>query len=404
MATTTFVVSLHDPDVLNRHESVGCLRRLGIVLLLIGAGLLFMAWSLSETGRGQPRAPIVLLAVGSMTLLGGAFCALVHGGAFLDRREKVEVRWWKAAGLGRRQGKSFAGADRVTIGVDSGGADSPTTYPVRLAGPAGIEALALDKPADYQQARATGEQVARFLDLPLHDHSAGVPVVRQPAELDEPLRSRLRRTNGLPPLPTAPPDPRARVDQASNGLRIEIAGAGVSAVGWIPVGFAAVFSAIVGANLLPALLRGGWSPSLGLGLLFVLAPLLLTLKGAGSQVLRRTVIEASRLGLRVEMVHWLTRKTVEIPADEIEELILLRLDAPGGLPGKESAEAWEWSLEHGRTSDGRALPKAPRWLWRLAQTPGILARSDRVSVTVAAGLPPEELAYLHGLLLRALVG
>ncbi|HPS79008.1 MAG TPA: hypothetical protein PLS53_12695, partial [Thermoanaerobaculaceae bacterium] len=380
-----------------------CLRRLGIVLLLFGAGLLFTAWKLVEARSGQPRATIVLLAVGTMALLGGGFCAFVRGGAFLDRREKVEVTWWRAAGLGRRKAMSFAGVDRVTIEKESGGSDSPTTYPVRLAGSAGIEALVLDKPSDYQQARATGEQVARFLDLPLHDHSAGIPVVRQPARLDEPLRSRLHRTGELPPLPSAPPDPRARVERTSDGLRIEIAGAGVSAVGWIPVGFAAVFSTIVGANLLPALLRGGWSPFLGLGLLFVLAPLLLTLKGAGSQVLRRTVIEANRLGLRVEMVHWLTRQRVAIPADELEELILPRLDAPGIPLGKETAEVWKWSLDRGRLPDGGAVPKPLNWLWRLAQTPGILARSDRVSVTLAAGLPPEELAYLHGMLVRALV-
>jgi hypothetical protein len=402
MATTTFEVSPHDPDVLDKRESTGCLRRLGFGLLLAGSACLFGLWKAFEAGKATSAVATVLVVLGALLLLAGGFCTLVRGGTHLDRRQKVEVSWWRVLGLGRRKETPFAGCDRVTIEKDTGDSDSPTTYPVRLAGPAGVEGLAVDKPSDYQQARVAGERVARFLDLPLHDSSAGMTTVRQPAELDEPLRARLRRTGGAPPLPSAPPDPRARIEETSDGLRIEIAGAGATAVGWIPVALATVFSIVVGLSILPSLLRGGPSVFLLIGALFVLAPLLLTLKGAGTTVLRRTVVVASRLALRVEGHAWLTRTTVEIPADELEELILLRLDAPSLPPGQGDAEVWKWSLDHGRMPDGRQAPGALRWLWRLASTPGILARSDRASVVIGTGLPPEELAYLHGRLLRAL--
>lgn len=402
MAATTFEVSPHDPDVLDKRESTGCLRRLGLGLLLAGSACLFGLWKAFEAGKVTSAAATVLVVLGALLLLAGGFCTLVRGGTHLDRRQKVQVSRWRVLGLGRRTQTPFAGSDRVTIEKDSGDSDSPTTYPVRLAGPAGVEGLALDRPSDYQQARAAGERVARFLDLPLHDGSAGVVTVRQPAELDEPLRSRLRRTGGPPPLPSAPPDPRARLEQTPDGLRIEIDGAGATAVGWIPVGLAAVFSVIVGLSILPSLLRAGPSLFLAVGVLFVLAPLLLTLKGAGTTVLRRTVVVAGRLALRVEQHAWLTRTAVEIPADELEELVLLSLDAPKLPPGKGDAEVWKWSLDHGRMPDGREAPQALRWLWRLATTPGILARSDRTSIVIGAGLPFEELAYLHGRLLRAL--
>lgn len=402
MAATTFEVSPHDPDVLDKRESTGCLRRLGFGLLLTGTVCLILLWKAHEAGKATSPVTVVLVLLAVLPLLGGAFCVLVRGGTYLDRRQKVQVSWWRAPGFGRRKETPFAGSDRVTIEKDSGDSDSPTTYPVRLAGPAGVEGLVLDRPSDYQQARANGERVARFLDLPLHDGSAGVVTVRQPTELDEPLRSRLRRTGGPPPLPPAPPDPRARVEQTPEGLRVEIAGPGATAIGWLPVGLAAVFSIIVGLSILPSLLRAGPSLFLAIGVLFVLAPVLLTLKGAGTTVLRRTVVVASRLALRVEQHAWLTRTTVEIPADELEELVLLSLDAPKLPPGQGDAEVWRWSLDHGRMPDGREAPQALRWLWRLATTPGIVARSDRVSIVIGAGLPPEELAYLHGRLLRAL--
>lgn len=112
--------------------------------------------------------------------------------------------------------------------------------------------------------------------------------------------------------------------------------------------------------------------------------------------------EAGPFGLRIEAVFLLGRRVVEIPPEELEELILLKPEAPR-LPSEQaSAEEWKWSLDHGRMPDGTEAPRALRWAWRLAGTQGILARSDRQSVTFAAGLPPDELAYLHALLLRAL--
>lgn len=317
---TVFVVS-SDRDVLDKREPTGCLRRLGIGLVVAGGGWLVLLLKAHEADRLAGAG--CLVAAGVLALVAGAFCLLVRGGTHLDRRRRVQVSWWSVLGLGRRQETSFAGCDRVEIEKDSGDSDSPTTFPVRLAGPEGVEPLPLDAPTDYQQARRAAEAVARFLSLPLHDRSAGEVVVRQPAELDEPLRARLRRTGGPPHLPPAPTAPKARVEQTHEGLR-------------------------------------------------------------------------------VEQVFLLGRKVLEIPADELEELVLLRPDAPPLPEGAASAEQWRWSLEHGRMPDGREAPRALRWAWRLAGSQGIAARSDRVSLTFGAGLPAEELAYLHALLLREL--
>lgn len=396
---TVFVVS-SDRDILDKREPTGCLRRLGVGLVVLGGGWLALMLKAHEAGRLAGGAGC-LVAAGGLALLAGAFCLLVRGGTHLDRRRRVQVSWWSVLGLGRRKETPFAGCDRVEIEKDSGDSDSPTTFPARLAGPEGVEPLRLDAPTDYQPARRAAEAVARFLSLPLHDRSAGEVVVRQPAELDEPLRARIRRTGGPPGLPQPPASPKARTEQTHEGLRVEIVGAGPSAAAWLPVGCAVLFAAFVGLTFWSGATRSPRPLVIAVGV-FVAVPILAALGTAVRHVLQRTVVVAGRLGLRVEQAFLLGRKVIEIPADELEELVLLRPDAPPMPEGAASADEWRWSLEHGRMPDGREAPRVARWAWRLAGSQGIAARSDRVSVTFGAGLPPEELAYLHALLLREL--
>lgn len=395
---TVFTVG-SDPDTLEKIESTGCLRRLGAVLT--GLGVIWLALLFKAHEAGKVDLLSAWLVPGGLLLAGGVFCLLVRGGSYLDRRRQVEVSWWNVAGWGRRKETSFAGCARVELEKDSGDGDSSTTYPVRLAGAEGVSALRVDADTDYQAARRAGEAVARFLSLPLYDRSAGELVVRLPAELDEPLRSRLRRTGGPPPLPSPPATPKARIERTPDGQHIEIVGAGSTHVAWLPVGCTLLFAALVLSSGWSIIARSPWPLAVAVAA-FLALPLIESLRSAARHVLRRTVIVAGPFGLRIEAVFLLGRRVVEIPPEELEELILLKPEAPR-LPSEQaSAEEWKWSLDHGRMPDGTEAPRALRWAWRLAGTQGILARSDRQSVTFAAGLPPDELAYLHALLLRAL--
>jgi hypothetical protein len=396
---TLFVVG-SDGDILERREGTGCLRRFGIALALAGAG--WMAFTLKAREAGRLDHLALSLAPGALLLALGVFCLFVRGGAHLDRRRRIQVSWWNALGFGRRRETSFAGCDRVEIGKHSGDSDSPTTYPITLAGPEGVKPLRLDAPADYQRARRSAEGVARFLSLPLHDRSAGETLVRQPAELDEPLRTRLRRTGGAPDLPPEPAVRKATVQQTNDGLRVETVGPGPTVAAWLPVVFAGAFAVIVGFTFWRGLRYSPKTFAVALGV-FMALPILSALRIALRNVLQRTVVMAGHMGLRVEQAFLLGRKVTEIPADELEELILLKPGAPRLPAGSAGAEEWKWSLEHGRMPDGTEAPRLVRWAWRLARSQGLLARSDRVSVTFGAGLPPDELAYLHALLLRALV-
>ncbi len=85
--------------------------------------------------------------------------------------------------------------------------------------------LLIDAPTDYQEARSTGEFLARFLQRSLEDISTGKRVVRDPEHLDESLRERVRRTQeDVRSLPPPPLEMRSKIEQTGEGVEIEIPG------------------------------------------------------------------------------------------------------------------------------------------------------------------------------------
>ena len=55
-----------------------------------------------------------------------------------------------------------------------------------------------------------------------------------------------------------------------------------------------------------------------------------------------------------------------------------------------------------RLPDGRPMPKILVSLMKLAESPGIIARSDTASAQFGQGLSEDELKYLHALIKKTL--
>lgn len=394
-----FAVSATDPDVLERPLSPH-LRRAGLALLVVG-GLLLAGARVAGSDR-LPEWVFPLLASGSALAAVGAALALLRGGQQLDRRRHVRRSWWSLLGLGHASETTLSGCDRVVVERHRGDSDSPTTYPVRLAG-AGRD-ITLVCPTDGLEARRAGERLARFLALPLHDFSCGQAVVRQPGELDESLRSRLRRTGGPPSLTLTLANPVARVERTDEGWRVEWAGAGPTALAWLPLGAGLALAAVVTATVVASTgTRPLPSPIVPL---VVLATLVASSLLAAGKVVRRTVVLAGPRRLRVERVMVLGREVVDIPADELEELTFVRppVAPPGESPacGPVGCDARKTALDPAPAPPGAGPAAHSRWLGRLLGAGALAARSDRAEVVFGAGLPAEELVHVHALLLRAL--
>ena len=388
-------------DVLESRSGIGCQIAIGLPLALAGGTvLLIVSRALPAAGRQGADASgvVVMAAFGAGALLLGALLLFGRSGQRIDRAARVHVAW-SSLGLPLRcKETSLARYDRVTIELDSSG-DGPSDYPVRIAGPDGVEPIRLAAPSSHASARLTAEEVARLLRLPVEDSSSGQTVRREADHLDETLRERLR-AGERPPSPALPAAPlRTRVTPGADGLTIEL--------DRLRPPFAACLEtvALVGFLVMTISTLGRllWSPGARPFVLVVaglFAVLALARIAAGTRLATRVV--AGPASLRVEERFLLRRVVIEIPIDELEELELRRRPTRAHPPRGPRSREMEQVVTIGRLPDGRPLPAWVDRLARLVPTPGITARSDRVAVTFFERVPEEELRYLHALLLRAI--
>ncbi|MHB8909703.1 MAG: hypothetical protein ACYDAA_12590 [Syntrophales bacterium] len=402
-----FLQTGSDPDVIERKSGGGVLTFFGIPFFLAGLWVFLIGLGLGPTqaSGGFPGSAAAVLVGLIFTAIGG-MVIFGRSGLIIDRRENRVVQWQGLLVPLRRTVRPLDSFDGVRIDCNRG--DKTTTYPVQLRkGSDARGAITIEAPADYQRARRSAETLARFVRMPLEDHSSGKPVIRDPDHLDESLRERVRRLGeeqGF--FPPQPVPMRTKVEQTVDGVILSIPhptfGMGRRfrlVVALIVAGFAALV-------VLPALLSLPMPPPvqyliIGFVLFFsVLLPLGAALRSsAGSS--RVTV---TRAFLRVEEGRTGKNKTIEIPADELEELeyadrraMLNALDMSGMKKLKDFGDTGT-----PRLPDGRPVPKIVLKLARLVPSHGITARSDRAAVTFGKGLPDEELAYLHFLVRKIL--
>lgn len=137
---------------------------------------------------------------------------------------------------------------------------------------------------------------------------------------------------------------------------------------------------------------------------FILGPLWAFLRYVHREARRSTLITLTPALLRVEERSGGKSTVTEIPANELEELDLPPSKGRGG------SVAWPSRLpkydlpETGidRLPDGRPMPRILVSLMKRLKSPGITARSDTAWVQFGAGLPEEELHYLHALMKKIL--
>jgi hypothetical protein len=388
------------PDALEVRSGSGCLRTIGAVTVVVGGAIAAAALGVVPVaGRETADRSVlaVMAAMGAMLGLPGLALLLARGGLRVDRTAGTVVWWW---GLGvplRRRETALSPFDRVAIGRErrSEGSD---VYPVRLAGPGGIEPFTVVTPTSARQAQLAAEDLGKLLRFPVDDDSSGTTVRREADRLDETVRERLR-SGGRPPAPALPAAPlRSRVTPGPDGLTIELERLRLPVAAIVEVLVTVVFLVIVGDTL------GGLlgSPDA--------RPVVLVVAGGIALLLAVRLVAAMRLGtrvtidrmtLRVEERTLLKRTVVEIPLDELESLELPRRLAGSAAQPHEPDEL-EQALESGRLPDGRPMPSWGARLLALVPTHGIRAGSDRVTVTFLDRLPEAELRYLHALLLQAI--
>jgi len=390
-----------DPDILETRSGGGCMMLFGLPFLLAGLFVITAALRLIPIEGDLPW--YFGVPFGSIFVLAGAGLMLGRSGMIIDRRQKTIVQWWGLLVSMKRTEHPLDPYSRVTLGRESRGSGKSRTivFPVKLEAAGEVEAIEIRAPLIYEEGRKVAEQLAKFLNRPLVDTSSGQAVPREPDQLDESLRERMRRTHEKAEWAEPPYGSKIQVHDEADGKMFELPPPGVGLPNFLQAGMALIFVGCVGFFFLRPLLLLPMPPLLRyiflgfIGLFFILVPILSGARGLLGPKGKKVRVLVSRTSLRVEERGLLRTKTSEIPMDQLEELVLPEMN-PNLAPDR-------------KLPDGTTLPPSPRMmavgqlLSKLIRNPGIIARSDRLTLEFGKGLTKEELIFLHAAIKKLII-
>jgi hypothetical protein len=403
-----------DAGTIELRSGGGCLSVFGMPFLL--AGLFVMQIPLGiipvTYDRSNAWMPLFFLIFGGVFTTVGAGLVFGRSGIIIDRTRGRIVQWWGLLVPMKRTETMLDGISHVEMNFSEGDSDTTDSWPVRLSGEGIPKSIDVAHPLSFTEARRVAEELSRFLRKPLADSSTGERVTRDPDHLDESYRDRARRTGeAAAVVPPEPPGMRTRVERTGEGYVFHIPGPPLSGLHYLPVLFPLAFAGAVAWFFLPALLTlpmPDWIRYFFLGfigLFFIAGPVvsaLLSVLRLKNQFERITVTKAF---LRVEALKQGKRSAVEIPVDELEDLV-----APTTRVLMDTVEvAGMKKIPLGNTGttrmpDGRPVPRFLLSLLKMKGSKGILARSDKTAVEFAGGLDEAEAAYLVALIRRVITG
>lgn len=400
-----------DQATLEIRSGGGCLSIFGLPFLL--AGLFVMQIPLGiipMEGAPGGLTSIFVILFGAVFAAVGAALVFGRNGIILDRGRGRILQWYGLLVPMKRTEYLLDAVDQVEMNFSSGDSDSPATWPIKLSGRSIAKPISILQPASFTEARQLAEELSRFLYKPLVDSSTGEKITRDPDHLNEPYRDRARRTGERAiSLPPEPSNKRSRMERTSEGLIIHIPESQKNVLHYIPVIMPLIFAGIVAWFFLPSLLARGICNSfqyilLGIIFLFFTIPVgsaLLRMRNLKNQFERITVTKSF---LRLESLKQNKNTTVEIPIEELEDLVAPTTeDAIKAIemPGIKKVPLVNTGIP--RMPDGRPVPRLLLSLMKMAGSRGIIARSDKTVMEFAGGLDEAEAAWLFALIRQTIV-
>jgi len=382
-----------DPDILETRVGGGCLMLFGLPFLL--AGLFVIAASVKLIPI-QGNLPWYFgIPFGAIFAAAGAALMFGRTGMTIDRRQKTILKWWGLLAPMKRTEYPLDQYSRVTLGRESRSSGDSTTivFPVKLEGAGSTPAIEIEAPQLYPAGRQLAEKLARFLNRPLVDTSSGQAIAREPDQLDESLRDQARQTPAKTDWAELPYGSKIEIHDELGAKVFVLPPPGLTFTSYLQMLMALVFASLVTFFFvipltqlpMPAPLRYLF---LGfIGTFFILAPILSGARALISSARKRVRVLVSREFLRVEDPGLFRKKAAQIPAAELEELVLPEVDLSPLLVQK--------------LPDGTTLPQSQRmmaagnFLSKLTRTAGITARSDKATLEFGQGLSKDELRYLQ---------
>ena len=381
-------------DVLEARRGGGPLMLFGLPFFLAGLFVMLLSLGLIPLKGGGPPWFIGVPFGAVFATVGGAFL-FGRAGISIDTAGHTVTTWWGALGFRKNTVHDLDAIEHVTLRkeVRRSKNSTYTVYPVRLAGlekPIGIEG-----PRDYKEARALAEETAKFIGKNILDSSSGEEVERDVEGLDESLRERARRTAEIVEMPDAPENMRSECRIEGRQIIVDLPAGGFNPATRVMLVMGLVIPVFVLLVFVRPILKEAGMPTpikyilVGfITLFFIIGPLVMMFtKGLGASRSSTRII-ASPDCLQHERKGLVFKKVTQIPADELEELVL-----PGGGNLNEAEQAIDQS---------QAPDAAKAILKSLARSRkrGIIARSDKISLEFGNELPAEELRWIHSVIAK----
>jgi hypothetical protein len=371
--------------------------------LLIGMGILRLDNAEEVPWWGWPV----------MVLMGLVFIGVGGGVAFgrkwtvIDAGRGAIMRRWGLLVPMQTEELSLHDYQGVALRFAAGDSDTVDRYPVVLTACGGRD-LTLYSPPEYAAARERAVHVAGMLRLPLEDATTDHAAVLPPERVEETLQQRLHADEGEPAGVPRPATLRSQVDESDGTLRIVLPGPKFHPARLLELLIPLAILACVGPGLL-AFFRQTETPEavqaafVGCGtLFFVLIPLVDVTRAAAQSRSSHSRVTVTARSVLFDERRGRHGQATRIPIGEIVDL---------------DYSTAETAMASARSRARRALGAAdtgsvgaatgPAWLERLnrlARGKGVTVKSTRGLFSFGAGLPDEEIRYLHSLVRRTLQG
>jgi hypothetical protein len=402
------------PDTLEIREGGGCLSLFGVPFFLAGCFVTLIGLGVVPV---RNAADLPRWAWPLIVTLGLAFVA-VGGGLVFGRRwivldtgrSRVTKRWGLLIPFRTEGEHPLQDYDAVVLRFEAGDSDSADTFPVALRKRDGGADLRLSSSTAYENSRQAAAQVARFLAFPLVDAATDHEIIVDADRADAALADRARRAQGAADRPARPLRMRSQVQESATQVRIIIPGSGFRVLSLLGIVIPVGILSYAAPALLEFFDQTHTPPAVQIAFLgflvlfFGLVPIFGSVRSLIAGVRGHTRITASPDGLAIEeQGAWRVHRS-EFPAKDI-------LDLDYGTAG-DAADAVRRTAERKASEAGARISattrnRALRWavaLSRTAKSNGITAKTRRGLFTFGAGLPDDEIRYLHGMMREALIG
>lgn len=342
------------------------------------------------------------LALGAMgvvfTLVGGHL-ALGRRWIIVDtRRARIVQQWGLLVPLQTTE-RRLDDFEHVVLHLEQGDADTSDRFPVLLTSASGQTEIRLSSATTYEDARRQAAYLATFLQWPLEDRTTEHHEVLTPDTVNLPWVERRRELLIVDNVPR-PFHLSSQITRTSTGVMIVIPGRGFHPASLIGVVILFMIVLFVAPGLF-RFLRTTETPDVvgcvifsPLMLFFVVLPLVEVVNAIARARRGRTTLTVDTSGVTIEERGAWRTVTTTIPSGEIMDL------------DYHTAQATWASAMASLPSQTTPQPSLARWLLArlkpLATSQGVMLKTTRGIITVAAGLPDEEVCYLHQLIAQAL--